>query len=735
MTTPSIRLTLAATLFLSTALVSGSALARTQALLVGVADYTESKTITDLKGPRNDVTLLWRLLQKRNVKPEDIMVLTDGLPEGAAYPKPAGLATSSNILAALDKLAGTAEKGDTVIVYYSGHGYQQPDNPARPEPEPEPNGFDQILLPSDVKDYDMMDLTTPNAIVDDVMEEKLSAIRAKGAFVWAVFDACHSATVTRGGDVPRAIGDSSGQNALNIPSKLPGSTAAAPAAATLSRVPSLALTRSAGGLAGFYAVDSQTQAVERPFDGYAEDMVARDGHTSMGVFTYHLHRALTRNTALTFRELAQEIISDMSQDRTVDQTKLPVFDGDLDTPLPGASGKPVPNAISALLTPEGAVSITAGSLQGLAEGAAIDLYEPGKPEKVLARGTVSSATAVTSEVAELQWEKGVTPLPPGRVAIVMTAPGVNFSFTVSPPPVSDGAGPADVTAISKIFAGADKQLGIDLVEAGDQNADIQLRVKDGIVWITQKDRAWIEDQNAFGATPAVSLKSPDFAGTLKTSVWTLARAARLVRMTAAMNADEAEDSGIVIEGTIIRGKTRDAKAKCNKEPPADGQAAPIRALEPADAGNCDHLEFTVKNDSGDDYYVAGLYVDARGGVTAVPFASSKSGCARTLSGDASKPLTFSFWTDIWDEKAGKPQATGPENFVVLAVPKDAARQPPPFCNLTQSAVAELQASRGAPRDQYGTLFDSVSGNATRSVGGDMPGLSMTGQVFMLDVRP
>ena len=60
------------------------------ALLVGVADYNELSGIHDLLGPRNDVTMIWRALKARGAKPEDIAVLTDGLPQAPEFPLPRG---------------------------------------------------------------------------------------------------------------------------------------------------------------------------------------------------------------------------------------------------------------------------------------------------------------------------------------------------------------------------------------------------------------------------------------------------------------------------------------------------------------------------------------------------------------------------------------------------------------------------------------------------------------------
>ena len=172
---------MAGAMFALPALVSPSlAQAKTMALLVGVADYNEASGIHDLLGPRNDVSILWRALKARGVDAGDIAVLTDNLPAGENFPVAKGLAQSADILAELDRLAETAQKGDTVLFYYSGHGTRQPDNPAEPEDEPEADGMDQVLLPSDVGEYDPIKMTLKNAIIDDVLGRKIAAIRAKG---------------------------------------------------------------------------------------------------------------------------------------------------------------------------------------------------------------------------------------------------------------------------------------------------------------------------------------------------------------------------------------------------------------------------------------------------------------------------------------------------------------------------------------------------------------------------
>src|SRR6476646_10142939 len=189
--------------------------AKTRMLLVGVADYNEETGIHDLQGPRNDVSLMWRLFKSRGVDPQDITVLSDGLPPGPDYPIFAGPPTIGNIRAAFDKITAETGSKDDFVFYYSGHGTRQPDNDPQAEIEPEADGYDQVLLPSDTGPYDPAGGGIKNSLVDDELGQRLDAIRARGTFVWAIIDSCHSGTVTRGEGVARSVDPAS----LGVPDK------------------------------------------------------------------------------------------------------------------------------------------------------------------------------------------------------------------------------------------------------------------------------------------------------------------------------------------------------------------------------------------------------------------------------------------------------------------------------------------------------------------------------------
>src|SRR5581483_3854989 len=57
----------------------------------------------------------------------------------------------------------------------------------------------ETFLPCDIKDWDKDAVV--NAILDDELGKMTRAIAGKGAFVWIIFDSCHSGTALRGGDL------------------------------------------------------------------------------------------------------------------------------------------------------------------------------------------------------------------------------------------------------------------------------------------------------------------------------------------------------------------------------------------------------------------------------------------------------------------------------------------------------------------------------------------------------
>ena len=177
----------------------GKAVTR-RALLVGVTKYEHLPVAQHLEGPAHDVQLMRRLLQERYQFPDEgIVTLTEN--EGNAARRP----TRANVEREFHRLADQARAGDQVVVMLAGHGSRQPEsNPPDPV-NPEPDGIDEIFLPADVSVWKGPRERVPGAIVDNEIGAWLRAITAKEAYVWAIFDCCHSGTMTRGVETVREL--------------------------------------------------------------------------------------------------------------------------------------------------------------------------------------------------------------------------------------------------------------------------------------------------------------------------------------------------------------------------------------------------------------------------------------------------------------------------------------------------------------------------------------------------
>src|SRR5258708_418080 len=154
---------------------------------------------------------MWRLLtEKRGFDAANVTVLADRLKDKAGeprFPKVNGEPKRDAILKAFAALAETAKSGDLVLIFYSGHGTEQPVK--NTSQNPERGNMDQVMLPTDAGDYDAKTQTVRNGIVDDEIGAALDKIRDKNADVWVVIDACHAGSMTRGlidGTAGRGVG-------------------------------------------------------------------------------------------------------------------------------------------------------------------------------------------------------------------------------------------------------------------------------------------------------------------------------------------------------------------------------------------------------------------------------------------------------------------------------------------------------------------------------------------------
>ncbi len=159
---------------------------QTYALLVGVGNYMSPANCTDktqvaipdgikpLRCPENDIQLFRSVITQT-------FAFANGEPEVLLHEK----ATRNAVADALRSFAERCNPGDVFIFYYSGHGAQVKNSKSK-----EADGLDEVILPYDA-------VLKGKLIRDKELRDLFAAITAKGAEVVAIFDCCHSGSMTR----------------------------------------------------------------------------------------------------------------------------------------------------------------------------------------------------------------------------------------------------------------------------------------------------------------------------------------------------------------------------------------------------------------------------------------------------------------------------------------------------------------------------------------------------------
>ena len=162
-------------LSLAVALTAGPASAERRALLIGIDEY---EAVSPLRGSKNDVAAMRAFItQHWGYREDEIKSLVDAQ------------ATRAEILKTLETwLVADAKEGDELLIYYSGHGYHQPDKDGD-----EDDRLDETLVPVDTR------VEGAGRIVNMISDDEIAALikKAGPAKVTAIIDSCHSGTVFR----------------------------------------------------------------------------------------------------------------------------------------------------------------------------------------------------------------------------------------------------------------------------------------------------------------------------------------------------------------------------------------------------------------------------------------------------------------------------------------------------------------------------------------------------------
>jgi hypothetical protein len=475
-------------------MLAAPAMARTNhAVLVAVTAYPGLPPKASLVGPNHDAKLVRDyLLSSAPVAFDEanVTLLADNLDGAAASP------THEHILDALKAVAEGAERDDFVYLHFSGHGAQQP----ALEPGSETDGLDEIFLPADTAKWADRTKGVPNALMDNEIGAALDAIRDKGAFVWIIFDACHSGDATRdiapAGEHDRkvefddlGIPDSAVQAAMAEAAATPQEAEAARREAafelgTSSRGIDAGADQSAtgaqsiakGGMVAFFAAQTIETTPEMPLPK------GTPGAESYGLFTYTIFSKLAENPNMTYRQLGHAVLQQYSADAR--QRPTPLFEGELDARVFGSE------KIDTVMqwqveAKDGKAGLPAGLLHRLTPGTKLAVLPSPASElsETLGYLEVKSAKNLTSTVVPVAFEGkpalDLAAMPANAYARLVEL-AVDYRLKVARPAGGDGfdAEVALVDSALEKLATDGKGVNVEIVEPGAE-ADVRLAVMRG----------------------------------------------------------------------------------------------------------------------------------------------------------------------------------------------------------------------------------------------------------------
>ena len=667
------------------------------ALLVGVSAYP-SVPGAALHGPENDVPLLRGVLLQRGFRAGDIRVLADKVVPAHGQP------TRAAIIAELDALAGKAQRGDFIFLAFSGHGSRQPAKNLGPA-NPEPDGLDEIFLPLDVGKWSGGIGEVENSIVDDLLGEKIAAMRNRGAFVWVIFDTCHSGTITRGIDDPSVRYRDVAADALKIPEEIIAAAQARAAkmfgqtrggAQPASPVRTAELGPDAGGFVAFYAAQSwerTPEAVMPPGD---------PKQRRFGVFTYTLAEVLAMNPSMTYRQAAEQVLHRYRA--MLGGQPTPLFEGNaLDAPVFGSRAAPQVLQWQVERSDAG-LTIPAGSLHRLADGAILSLFaSPGDPDgKALGFVRASNVEILQSRVAPVAraGRPAVNPDKlPDPVYARLVHPNTSLEVRVSLPAAAKRASGAEARARAQIEQMSRRKipgLAVTWVPA-DRRGDIRLAVRDGRVWFLPPTGELVADGPHQNISITLDGKTPEQVATL--TVDTLRSVARTVNVLriAAMAGASAVAQSVDVRLSYER----------------DGKRNEVRASQVPQFRRGDKIFVAVKNDFGAPVDFNALAIDARYGIDVFALDRLETGGQRVFEGY------------IAGDTAGR------ESLLVIMTEVQEGQPQADFTFLKQ---ASLPVTRGKP-GSVARLFEAAGFEPRKFRGAESPAasLSTTGlRVFSWD---
>ena len=677
--------------------------AAVHALLVGVNSYPALGPEFALRGPGNDIAAARDFLLSRGIEPGRITVLADGLAGASGDP------TLAAIEAAFEALRRQVGPGDTVYLHFAGHGSQQ----LGADLDDEADALDEVFLPMDTQPMDETRGVFPNALSDGLLRRHVTRLRNTGAFVWLVFDSCHSGGMTRG-----AGGGSERRIRLALDPRELRSLRRRLAASDgigLPPPPSIPdLAPDAGGFAAFFAAQDHQATLERR-------MLAEDDRF-FGVFSFNLFAVLNRSAALSYRQAANALVAAYAAQG--EASAVPKFEGTgLDKAVLGQAE--VDMRLSWPIVTEGASGsgtapqahfLAAGRLQGLGPGDRITVSRVSRGGTVeLGQAAITSATAFRSRLDPLEDAvvRALSQAPDDAVlwgeiserrfrtetAVALPQPGSPIRLTRAAEKLQTGTAENQAPRIRWVTS--DAPAALRLLPRG---ANAVLSAADAVL-------------DGEGASPVEIPLTGEVdrdADALHSAILGAAQALRV--MTVALEAASLPfDQAISLRLQVARVAPESLDRAANR---ADLNCGRVSRMEREEFVNgvtvlrhCDLLSLQIINRSEKDWDVTILFVGARNDLAVLfpPVGQSN----RIHAGDRLSPLQFAAYVD---------GASGPrdvsERLIVLAQEAKPGYPEADFRFLAEGVGAA--PARGSRLAGYGALIASA-GNEAASRGGLVDG--------------
>lgn len=356
--------------------LASPAIAEKRALLIAAGSY-DNPAIEDLKATPNDLMLMVNLSKQLAIPESKVIILADEHSDRRVNSRRSGRATRANIRAAMESLAGVSRAGDDVLIYFTGHGSQQPDQKPGDPRSDEADGWDELILPVDAGVWSSETGSIINAITDDELGVMLDSIRSKGANVWLVMDSCNSGTLLRGVSAGNRQAKAISPETLGIPS-----TIKIPSAPSYG----LPMEEVGGAITAFYAAPANQAALADIW----WDAAGEPSGEPYSLLTFALDAAMRKGGVTSYRELARLTSLFYGMQRKP-AALMPQFSGNMEK---GVLGSPIIQRRQWPITISGnAILLEAGSLDLLKEGDLINVIgsaDDGPPRKFQISGTTLS---------------------------------------------------------------------------------------------------------------------------------------------------------------------------------------------------------------------------------------------------------------------------------------------------------------------------------------------------------